>query len=100
MEVRAWAEGEYGKVEFTRSDSDLIPAGSHLLTRDGGQTVYQIDPAARTYSVWDMEALFASLGQALKGAEGVVELDFKDVRGAPGRGRQSAAGRGLPGAAR
>jgi len=79
MEVRAWTDGENGKVEFTRSDSDLIPAGSYLLTSDGGQTVHLIDPAAQTFSVWDMEALFASLGQALKGAEGVIDLDFNDV---------------------
>ena len=80
MEVRAWADGESARVEFTQSDSGLIPAGSYLLTRDGGLTVHLIDPAEQTFSVWDMEALFATLGQALQGAEGVVELDFKDVR--------------------
>jgi len=79
MEVRAWADGESAKVEFTRSDSEFIPSGSYLLTTDGGQTVYLVDPAARTYSVWDMDALFATLGQALEAAQGVVELDFKDV---------------------
>ena len=76
--VRAWAEGDGAKVEFTRSDSEVMPAGSYLVTADRGETVFLVRPAEETYSVWDIDAVFATLSQVLEGAEGVVELDFKD----------------------
>jgi hypothetical protein len=79
MKVRAWTEGMNGKVEFAKSDSSFMPSGSYLLTHDGGKIVHLVDPAKQTYSVWDMDALFATLGQVLEGAEGVVELKFKDA---------------------
>lgn len=79
MEVRAWSDGDHGRVEFASSDSEYLPRGSYLLTRDRGHTVFLIDPAKRTYAVWDIDALFATLGQVLDSAQGIVELDFSDV---------------------
>ncbi len=79
LKVQAWMEGNSGKVEFVKSDSDTMPKGSYLLTHDGGETVYLINPKKKTYSLWDTDALFATLGAMTKDAEGIIDIDFKDA---------------------
>lgn len=79
MKVQAWMEGDSGKVEFVKSDSDITPKGSYLLSNDGGETTYLINPKKKTYSPWDIDALFATLGELSKGAEGILDIDFKNL---------------------
>ena len=75
---RGWVDGDNGKLEFTKSDSEVMPKGSYLLTNDGGETAYLINPKEKTISLWDLDAIFAALGEFTKEAEGVVDIDFKD----------------------
>ena len=79
LNVNAWMDGDNGKVLFAKSDSDVTPKGSYLLTHDAGETVHLINPKKKTYAKWDMDAVFATLGQVMKDAEGVVDIVFKDA---------------------
>jgi hypothetical protein len=78
MNVRAWAEDGRVKVEYLDSNNPIMPAGSYLLTTDGGQTVYLVNPEEQTYSVWDMNQVFAFLGQMSEATGGMMTIDFKD----------------------
>lgn len=78
MKVRAWADGDLARVEYQESDNPILPVGSYLLTRDGGQTVYLVNPQQQTYSVWDMDQLFAMFGQMSEMTGGMVDIDVHD----------------------
>lgn len=80
QKVRAWVDGPKSRVEFlTGKKKDLLAPGTYLVTTDGGETVYLVDPDEKTYSVWDLEALFATFGAVMESMEGVVDIDFTDL---------------------
>lgn len=78
MDVRAWAEGDNVRVEYLVSNNPILPTGSYLLTRDGGQKVHLVRPQEQTYSTWDLNAMFNMLGQINAAAGGMMQIDFKD----------------------
>jgi hypothetical protein len=80
QQVRAWVEGPKSRVEITSGKKrDLLAPGSYLLTTDGGETLYLVNPDDKTYQVWDLDALFATFGAVMEGMEGVVSIDFTDL---------------------
>ena len=83
LKVKAWTEAERARIEFVESDSLIMPPGSYLLTLDGGNTVVLIKPSNQTFSIWDLDLLYAGTGLVDGGAEGLVDIDF-DNPGDPG----------------
>jgi hypothetical protein len=83
MQVRAWVDGEAAKVEFVSGEKDgPFSAGSYLVTKDGGETVYLVNPKDETYGSFDMEAMMAAAGQAMNALSqtgGMVKMEFTDV---------------------
>ncbi|MBN1426037.1 DUF4412 domain-containing protein, partial [Candidatus Fermentibacteria bacterium] len=76
MKVKAWADGDNGKVEFAESKNDMMGKGTYLVTTDGGKTVYLVNPKEKTYAVWDMDAMMQLAG----GAMGVVKMTITDPK--------------------
>lgn len=79
MKSQAWIEGDSVKVVFVDSNNPLMSEGSWLLTRDGGETVYRVNPRTETYMVWDEAGLMGSLAGVYKALEGMVELSLEDT---------------------
>lgn len=76
--VKAWVSGDQAKILFESSENPFAKSGTYLLTTDGGQTLYLVNPKEKTYSRWDMHALMgtaAAMGQMmqLEISEGKVE---------------------------
>ncbi len=76
--VHAWVDGEMAKVEFTESGNPFMGPGTYLLTRNGGKTVYLVNPSEKTYAEWDMEAMMNMAGGAMKMAKGMMNMKFSD----------------------
>lgn len=55
--VKGWVSGEKAKVLFESTGNAMVQKGSYLLTTDGGQTLYLVNPKDKTYSKWDMDAM-------------------------------------------
>lgn len=81
-QVRGWVDGSSAKIQFDESMNPVVPKGNYLLTTDGGETMMLVDPKEKTYSVWDLNALFAAFGSLMEGLDGIVNLDFEDVSSA------------------
>jgi len=83
MQVRAWVDDDAAKVEFVTGEKEgPFSAGSYLVTKDGGETVYLVDPKEETYGSFDMEAMMAAAGQAMNALSqtgGMVKMEFTDV---------------------
>jgi hypothetical protein len=74
--VRAWVSEGNAKVLFETSENPMTGSGSYLVTRDGGQTIYLVNPDDKTYSKWDLEAMM----QLATGAMKMVNLKITDPK--------------------
>jgi len=76
--VKAWVDGESAKVLFDESGNPMMAQGSYIVTRDGGKTMYLVNPEEKTYAVWDMEAMMGMAGGAMKMARGMMNMKFSE----------------------
>jgi hypothetical protein len=77
MKVKAWASGDKAKIEFEQSGNPMAGAGTYLITKDGGRTLYLVNPKEKTYSEWDMEAM---LSGAMAMVKGVMSMTFSNPK--------------------
>lgn len=64
--VKGWVDGDSAKVEFIESGNPLLQAGGYLVTRDGGETVYFVNPKEKTYASFDTRGMMQFAGGAMK----------------------------------
>lgn len=72
--VKGWADGDRGKVEFIESGNPIMPAGSYLISKDGGKAVFLVNPKEKTYAKFDMEGMMQMAGGAMK----MMNMKFSD----------------------
>jgi hypothetical protein len=77
--VRGWIDGPSAKVEFADQKGTLFKSGSYLLTKDGGATLYLVDPKEKAYSRWDVEAMLASTFALLESTGPLLNVDFSNA---------------------
>jgi len=78
MRIKGWAESGKAKILYEDSNNPILHKGDYLLTRDGGKTVYLVNPKEKTYSKWSMEELFAFMNRIGQSTGGIVKIDFQD----------------------
>ncbi len=77
MEVEGWVAGEKARVEFKEAGGNPVAKeGAFLITRDGGKTVYFVDPEEKTYAVWDLSAMLGVAGAVMKGMGPLLKFEF------------------------
>ncbi|MCC5868149.1 MAG: hypothetical protein JJU27_06520 [Gammaproteobacteria bacterium] len=86
--MRSWVQDERFRMEFVDSEHPLFAAGTYMLSLDGGETSYLVDPAAQTYTrvapAEIAEQLFAGLtAMEDEGGDGatrqMIDIQFSDV---------------------
>lgn len=78
--VRAAVDGPKARIEFLESGNPMMEKGTYLLTTDGGQTMYLVNPEEKVYSKWDLEAMMGAAGGALKMARGFMKMTFGEPK--------------------
>ncbi|MCB1055344.1 MAG: DUF4412 domain-containing protein [Acidobacteria bacterium] len=78
MDVEAWVDGPKAKILFRESNNPITPEGSYLLTQDGGENLFLVNPEEKTYTRWDLDALVKSVGSAMDAMKGVVSFEISD----------------------
>jgi hypothetical protein len=76
MIVKAWASGDSGKVVFEESENPMMGKGTYIITKDGGKTMFLVDPKEKTYMKWDLDSMMGLLGGAMK----MMNLKFTDPK--------------------
>lgn len=83
MTVNSWVDGDSSRVEFISGDNmGWMADGNYLVTKDGGENSYLVNPKEKTYARFSFDEMMAGLGQAMKAMEsmgGMVKMEFKDV---------------------
>lgn len=80
MVVEGQVEGGKARVDFKESRNPLAQAGSYLVTKDGGRTVYLVDPEEKTYAVYDLQALLGAAGSMLQGMGPLLKFEVSEPK--------------------
>ncbi len=74
--VQAWVAGGNAKVEFEQSGNPMMGKGMYMVTKDGGQTLYMVNPEEKSYYKWDMDSLMGMAGGMMK----MMKLTYTDAK--------------------
>ncbi len=80
MTVTGMVDGDKARIEIKQSGNPLMGAGSYMLTKDGGTTVYLVNPEKKTYMLWDIEKLFGAAGGAMQMMKGMMQMQISDPK--------------------
>jgi hypothetical protein len=85
MKIKGWVDGDSSRVEFASGENEgFFADGNYLVTTDGGENVYLVNPKDETYGRFSMEELMSSLGETMKAMEqagmgGMMKMEITDV---------------------
>jgi len=83
QKINGWVEGDHARVEFASGEKKgWFADGNYLVTTDGGENVYLINPKDETYAPFNLNEMMASLGQAMNMMEqmgGMVKIEITDT---------------------
>jgi hypothetical protein len=81
IQVEGWVAGDRARVEFQASDNPFARSGTYMLTKDGGRTLYLVNPEDRTYVQWSVEGLLGAFGGIMNGGLGpMLKIEFTDPK--------------------
>ncbi|HUO87200.1 MAG TPA: hypothetical protein VM617_07395 [Thermoanaerobaculia bacterium] len=95
-QVEGWVDGGNAKVVFAEAGVPTFQKGQYLLTGDGGETLYLVDPKEKTYAQWDLEAMFQALGAIMQSIQPLVNLTIDNVEVTQLASQPGDAVHGLP----
>jgi hypothetical protein len=74
--VTVWNDGSSTKIEFKDGQQmGMFGPGSYLLTKDGGQTLYLVNPEDKTYSAFDLGGMLNAADKAMASMGGMVKME-------------------------
>ena len=72
---------EKARVEFKESGGNpAAKEGSWLLTKDGGKTIFLVDPEEKTYAEWNLQAMLGLVGSVMQGMGPLLKIEFSDPK--------------------
>lgn len=80
MQVEGLVAGEKARVEFKESGNPIMKKGAYLLTKDGGKTLYLVDPEEKTYAEMDLQGMMGMAGSVMQGMGPLLKLEFSDPK--------------------
>ena len=80
--VEGWVAGDKAKVEFEEANKNnpMAKKGAYLITKDGGRTIYFVDPSEKTYAEWDLQAMMGMVGSVMQGMGPLLKVEFTDPK--------------------
>ncbi len=77
MEIRSLVDGDNGRYEFVSSEgNDMFAEGAYMLTNDGGNTLYLVNPQDMTYMILDLSAMMGFAGSMMEAMGGAIDMSF------------------------
>ncbi len=74
MLVHAWIDGENARIDMIESQNPMMQAGTYMVTRDAGRTLYLVNPKEETYSEWDLAAMM----NLVEGVSSLVNMEYSE----------------------
>lgn len=80
VQAEGWVAGDKARVEFKDSTSrnPMTQKGTYLLTKDGGKTLYLVNPEEKTYGTLDLSAMLGTVGSVMTGMGPLLKIQFSE----------------------
>lgn len=78
MRVRAWVEGKQARMDFLESSLPELAAGTYLISSDGGNTSFLVDPRSKSYERWDMDAMIGNMADIMRSLRKQMKVRFDE----------------------
>lgn len=81
IQAEGWVSGDNAKVVFVESSGNPILAqGTYLLTKDGGKTLYLVNPEEKTYAEWSLQGMLGTVGAVMQGMGPLLKIQFSQPK--------------------
>ena len=81
IQAEGWVAGEKAKVAFVESSgSPIAQRGTYIITKDGGKTLYLVNPQEKTYAAWDLQGMLGVVGAVMNGMGPLLKIQFSDPK--------------------
>jgi hypothetical protein len=82
IRVEGWAAGDKAKVEFKESTdgNPVTQKGTYIVSKDGGKTLYLVNPEEKTYAVWDLKGMLGAAGAVMNGVGPLLKVQFSEPK--------------------
>jgi hypothetical protein len=74
--AKTWVNGDNGKVLFEEGSNPMMGKGTYLITKDGGTSMFLVNPKDQTYMKWDFDSIMGMAGGAMK----MMNMTFTDPK--------------------
>lgn len=81
VQAEGWVAGEKAKVAFVASNGNPVAQqGTYIVTKDGGKTLYLVNPQDKTYAQWDLQGMLGVVGAVMNGMGPLLRIQFSDPK--------------------
>jgi uncharacterized protein DUF4412 len=81
IQVEGWVSGDNAKVAFVESSGNpMTQEGTFLITKDGGRTLYLVNPKEKTYAEWDLQGMLGMVGGIMSGMGPLLKVQFSEPK--------------------
>ncbi|MHB1224521.1 MAG: DUF4412 domain-containing protein [Gemmatimonadaceae bacterium] len=83
MAGRGRVAGDKARIDLSEAKNGgpmFTGKGGYVMVKDGGSTMYMVDPGEKHYYSFNLEQMFAGLGSTLRMMGGMVKMTMTDVK--------------------
>jgi hypothetical protein len=80
IQAEGWVAADKARIEFHSSSDPIMKQGNYLLTKDGGKTIYLVNPEDKTYAAWDLEAMLGMVGGIMNGMGPMLKIQMENPK--------------------
>jgi hypothetical protein len=81
IQAEGWVSGEKVKVAFLTSNGNpMAQAGTYILSKDGGKTIYLVNPQDKSYAEWSLQGMLGAVGAIMNGMGPLLKVQFADLK--------------------
>jgi hypothetical protein len=78
--VQGWVSGNHARMEFLHSDLPELGSGTYLVSSDGGDTVFLVNPKERTFERWDINGMGQNMANMMRTFRGEMKVKFEEPK--------------------
>ncbi len=78
--VQGWVSGKRARMEFLQSELPELETGTYLVSADGGNTVYLVNPKNKTFERWDTDAMISNMADLMRSMRGEMRVRFEEPK--------------------
>jgi hypothetical protein len=83
VQAEGWVSGDHVKVAFLSSNGNpFAQEGTYILSKDGGKTLYLVNPKDKTYAEWSLQGMLGAVGAVMNGMGPLLKVQFTDLKSA------------------